>query len=76
MSERVAAVLRAEERDIGRSCTLLDSAEMAHGVIVIVYTPKPWDDEILGSAREIRTATYVDGRPKYSTIVSTRWDGP
>lgn len=72
--ERIQEILEREALSMGRACELIDAAIMAHDVIVIVYRPAPikhGDDR----SHEIRTATYVDGRPKYSTIVSTRWSG-
>lgn len=66
--------LRCEARDMGRACTLLDSSQLEHDVLVIVYSPAPFRhaDEP-EHAYEVRVAVYIKGQVKTSSVVSTRW---
>lgn len=67
-------LVRTEARSLGRPCELVDHAVLAHGVVVVVYAPAPYEHEGMAErAHEIRTATYIDGNAKYSAVVKTQW---
>lgn len=58
-SERMPALTQALVRErhiIGQAITLLDSAELSHGVVVVIYLAE----------HEKRFAVYRNGHPRYS----------
>jgi hypothetical protein len=65
----VQEALAREELDMGRPVELIDSAELAEGVLVLIYRLAPMESR-WGRHQQVRTATYVNGVPKWSGIVS------
>jgi hypothetical protein len=70
----VEALLEYEAQTMGCPVTLIDHAELAYGVSVIVYDQQPSRQGDMGTMHTRRVACYVGAQQKWSSIVSTWWD--
>lgn len=77
MNRRVRKALNEEAKAMGRLCHLIDYAELAEDVIVVVYRTEPYTfhppENETGSQTEIRTAMYAGSRSMGSTTIRTEW---
>jgi hypothetical protein len=68
MDPLVLEAMEREAQSMGRECHLMESVIMNGDVVVVLY--KPESSREGDDYREIRIAAYVDGKPKFSHIVS------